>query len=142
MTRINLVPVTELADQHLFAEFREIKMVPKSLARSLRAHGTDGVLKRIPKDFTLGKGHVSFFYDKCTYLANRWIELRHELTRRGINYDRTSVLDSDKVYMGLPFEFLQDYTPTPDALAIIRERIEERLALRPGWYRYYGKVKE
>lgn len=37
MTRVNLVPVTELADQHLFAEFRELKMVPKSLARSLRS---------------------------------------------------------------------------------------------------------
>lgn len=37
MTRINLVPVEELMDQHLFAEFREIKMVPKSLRRSLRA---------------------------------------------------------------------------------------------------------
>ena len=37
MTRINLVPPEELMDQHLFAEFREIKMVPKSLRRSLRA---------------------------------------------------------------------------------------------------------
>ena len=25
MTRVNLVPVEELADQHLFAEWREIK---------------------------------------------------------------------------------------------------------------------
>lgn len=37
MTRINLVPPEELMDQHLFAEFREIKMVPKSLRRSLQA---------------------------------------------------------------------------------------------------------
>ena len=35
MTRINLVPPEELTDQHLFAELREIKMVPRSLARSL-----------------------------------------------------------------------------------------------------------
>ncbi len=37
MTRINLVPSQELMDQHLFAEFREIKMVPKSLRRSIAA---------------------------------------------------------------------------------------------------------
>ena len=37
MTRINMVNVKELTDQHLFAEFREIKMVPKALARSLDA---------------------------------------------------------------------------------------------------------
>ena len=34
MTRINLVPPEELMDQHLFAEFREIKMV--SLRRGLK----------------------------------------------------------------------------------------------------------
>lgn len=27
MTRINLIHARELADQHLFAEFREIKMI-------------------------------------------------------------------------------------------------------------------
>ena len=37
MTRINLIHPSELTDQHLFAEFREIKMIPKSLRRSLRA---------------------------------------------------------------------------------------------------------
>lgn len=47
MTRLNLVPVAELSDQHLFAEWREIKMVPRSLARSVRARGCQGVLDTI-----------------------------------------------------------------------------------------------
>ena len=72
MTRINLVPPQELMDQHLFAEFREIKMVPKSLARSIAARGVQGVLKRIPPRFTLNTGHVSFFYDKGAYLVERY----------------------------------------------------------------------
>lgn len=59
MTRINLVPPEELMDQHLFAEFREIKMVPKSLARSIAARGVEGVLKRIPPAFTLHAEHWS-----------------------------------------------------------------------------------
>jgi deoxyribonuclease (pyrimidine dimer) len=36
MTRVNLVNVEHLADQHLFAEFRELKMVPVALRRSLK----------------------------------------------------------------------------------------------------------
>lgn len=142
MTRINLVPVEELMDQHLFSEFREIKMVPKSLRRSLAARGTEGVLKMIPKDYTLNKGHVSFFYDKAGYLMLRYQELREELCKRGINFDRESKLDPDLIFDTLGSEFLKCYTPTANALAIIRERIEEKLALRPGWYRYYGKVKQ
>ena len=37
MTRINLVPTEELADQHLVAEYRELFMVGSSLQRSLRS---------------------------------------------------------------------------------------------------------
>jgi len=56
MTRVNLVPVQELADQHLMAEFRELKMIPKALARSLRTQTREKVMKKIPKEFTLNKG--------------------------------------------------------------------------------------
>ena len=79
MTRVNLVPPGELTDQHLFAEFRELKMIPKSLARSLRARGLEGVVRMVPAKFTLGTGHVSFFYDKGAYLAARYELLIAEL---------------------------------------------------------------
>ena len=143
MTRINLVPVEELMDQHLFAEYREIKMIPKSLSRSLAARGIEGVLKMIPKDYTLNKGHVSFFYNKGLYLHHRYGQLRHEVLMRGYNIDATVPLDPDGVFDMIPADkFLNEYLPTQEALAIIRERIKEKLALRPGWYRYYGRVKE
>ena len=35
MTRINIVNPSELTDQHLIAEYREITMVPGSLKRTL-----------------------------------------------------------------------------------------------------------
>ena len=35
MTRINIVVPSELTDQHLIAEYREITMVPGSLKRTL-----------------------------------------------------------------------------------------------------------
>lgn len=135
MTRINLVPPQELMDQHLFAEFREIKMIPKSLNRSLIARGIGGVLEMVPKAFTLNKGHVSFFYNKGQYLFSRYGEIRAELMIRNINFDRNSELDPDLVFARYAALY-NDYTPTPEALAIIRQRIAEKIALKPDWYRY------
>lgn len=137
MTRINLVDPSELMDQHLFAEFREIKMVPMSLRRSLTARGLAGVLAMVPSEFTLNKGHVSFFYDKGAYLAMRYGWLRDELDKRGIQYDRGSRFDPLGVYDANPSLF-NGYTPTPAALAIIRERIAQKIAMKPHWYRYRG----
>jgi len=135
MTRINLVPVEELADQHLFAEFREMKMVPMSLRRSIAARGVVGVLQRIPIDYTLGTGHVTFFYDKGAYMRARYVAIMRELDVRGVNYDRTSPLDRTGVW-GEYTEFDKPYTPTREALGIIRKRIAEKVALKPAWYRY------
>ena len=155
MTRINLVPPQELADQHLFAEFREIKMVPASLARSLEAGRTryarlygnttnpvdvnayarTHVWQRIPTEFTLGKGHVSFFYNKGQYLIDRYDQLRCELTRRGVNFNVDALLDPSNIYTYHPV-FCCTYTPTEAALALIRARIAEKIAMKPKWYRW------
>lgn len=161
MTRINLVPPEELMDQHLFAEFREIKMVPKALQRSLRAAwqrefdkndmgyfdeqrtklAMDAVLKKVPPQYTLNKGHVSFFYDKGEYLRERFEQLQEELSIRGYDYDRNAVLDSDGVFGSLPQTFNHNYTPTEEALALVRERIANRIAMKPQWYRYTRPVR-
>ena len=37
MTRINIVHPSELTDQHLIAEYREITMVPAALKRTLNS---------------------------------------------------------------------------------------------------------
>lgn len=157
MTRINLVPPQELMDQHLFAEFREIKMVPKSLLRSLRAAwqrefdkndsnefheerarlAVAAVLKRIPPRFTLNTGHVSFFYDKGAYLQERYELLRQELERRGYNFDRHAPLDPDGTMACAPWN--GHYEPDAEAFQIIRSRIAEKIAMKPHWYRYEGK---
>jgi deoxyribonuclease (pyrimidine dimer) len=134
MTRINLVPPSELADQHLFAEFREIKMVPKALNRSIKAHGVTKVLTRIPPHFTLNKGHVSFFYDKGLYLTRRYQDIRNELDARGIQYNKDSQIDPDGVWQNPVW--MNDYAPTHDALALVRARIADRISQKPEWYRY------
>ena len=139
MTRINLIEPTELADQHLFAEWREIKMVPASLKRSLRSKSIQQVLKSIPKEFTLNKGHVTFFYDKMQYLSERYDLLSEELRQRG--YRKELEWNTFSEYCGgIPSDFYTNYTPTPNALDIIRNRIRERIRLKPKWYKYYSKA--
>lgn len=140
MTRVNVVPVSELADQHLFAEFRELKMVPRSLNRSLRKyeHLPDPVralLATLPPTYRLGAGHVSFFYDRGLYLQNRYSDICRELARRGVNYDANVLLDPLRIFTQ-DARLCKDYTPTPEALAENRARINERLQQRPGWYRW------
>lgn len=132
MTRINLAPPSELADQHLFAEFREIKMIPKSLARSIRARGVRGVLSCIPPTYRLGKGHVSFFYDKGAYLHERYYRIKQELRLRGIRFNELSAFDPDGTMECN--EFWGNWNPPDEDLALIRARLAEKIAMKPDWY--------
>lgn len=131
MTRVNLLPPEELFDQHLMAEYRELPMIPAALARTLRSRR--GLrLEEYPKRFTLNAGHVTFFYDKGRYLDKRYAALTRELTRRGFN------LDPARLFPAAVFidnDLYGDWRPDAAALAIIRARLAEKLALRPDWYR-------
>lgn len=138
MTRINLVDPIELMDQHLTTEFLELPRIPLQLERSLIARGIDGVLEMIPNEFTLGKGHVSFFYDKGSYLTDRYLDLSRELSRRGFPHDRLLSIDTTGVYQRYP-QLFKGYIETQEALAIIRQRIAEKIALKPHWYLYERK---
>ena len=129
MTRINLVDPKELYDQHLVAEYREIFMVGSSLQRSLRSPNWPN--KKLPQQFTLNKGHVSFFYDKGRYLYNRYQALVAEMKRRGMNPDPARQFKVDQ----WPETLYNDWTPSEADMNIIRERIAERVAQRPNWYR-------
>ena len=59
MTRINIISPSELTDQHLIAEYREIFMVAGSLKRTLISK-SGFVESKVPKNFTLNNGHVYF----------------------------------------------------------------------------------
>ena len=52
------------------AEYREIFMIGSALQISLKSKNWDK--NRIPKELTLGTGHVMFFYDKGQYLYKRY----------------------------------------------------------------------
>ena len=63
MTRINVVPVKELTNKHLVAEYREIMRLPKNLNTSLNRKGKPFNMNEIPEDYVLGSGHVKFLQE-------------------------------------------------------------------------------
>lgn len=132
MTRINIIPTTELADQHLVAEYRELFMVGSALQRTLKSKNCDKTLSSIPEKFTLNTGHVKFFYNKGRYLHKRYDELVEEMKRRGMNPDPERVFKRDQ----WPDELYQDWQPDDQELAIVRQRIQERIDAKPDWYRW------
>ena len=82
MTRINIISPSELTDQHLIAEYREIFMVAGSLKRTLISK--NGYLQsKVPKEYTLNSGHVYFFYNKGKYLNKRYNLIIKEMKLRG-----------------------------------------------------------
>lgn len=114
MTRINLVPVTELTNKHLLAEYREITRIPSYLKK---AKNTE-----VPSRYTMGAGHVRFFYNKGLFLFNRTQALYTECVNRGFKV-------SYKVYNIEAHNTNQrlDFTPANDEIEINRGRINERL---------------
>jgi|TARA_B110000438_G_scaffold30499_1_gene29794 deoxyribonuclease (pyrimidine dimer) len=132
VTRINLVPISELADQHLVAEYREIFMVGSSLQRSLKSPNWLKTKNSLPKEFTLNKGHVKFFYNKGKYLYNRYLDLVEEMKSRGMSPDPDRIFKREQ----WPDDLFQDWSPTDRDLLIIRERIKVRIQQKPNWYRW------
>ncbi len=132
MTRINLVHPKELSDQHLIAEYREIFMVGSSLQRSLKSPNWARTKRTLPKAFRLNTGHVKFFYDKGRYLHKRYLELISEMKLRGMNPDPTRVFKRNQ----WPDELYNDWEPKHNDIAIIRERIKQKINKKPDWYRW------
>ena len=87
MTRINIIPVNQLYDQHLIAEYREIFMVGSALQRSMRSQSWERTKEMLPKEFTLNTGHIKFFFNKGKYLHKRYLMLIDEMKNRGMNPD-------------------------------------------------------
>lgn len=117
MTRINVgVKPKELCRQHLLAEAREMKRIPNVVAKGKFN------LKGQPKEFTLGTGHVKFFYDKLGYLKQRYEEVYAECLERGYN-----VTYFGNAWDNVPQHLMGEYTPTLKDRTITLARIEERL---------------
>lgn len=127
MTRINCVPVEELTLRHLVAEYRELPRV-FALARQAWARGESPDDARNPEAYTLGAGHVRFFYTRLGWCRKRHRQLIDEMLRRG--YHPTFLAApavSAEFGPAVRPEWWRDWEPTPAALSLNRARICARL---------------
>lgn len=128
MVRINLINPKNLADQHLIAEYNEILMLLGHVDKF-------PVIRDQPKEYCLGKGHITFFKDKIKYLKERHELIKKEMKRRGFKTSKTINLNK------YPKEYKKDWKLRPKDKEIIKKRIIEKINLKPDYYRYKGKKK-
>lgn len=118
MTRISVgVRAIELCDAHLIKERVELLRIPNAI-KSGKA-----VVKDIPRKFTLGKGHVKFFYDKLGYLQQRYVELTAECIERDFK-----ITDFSDSFKDIPQSLWNDYEETQQDRDIVVQRVNERLS--------------
>lgn len=123
MTRINLTPVSDLYDQHLLAEHREIKRIP-SVIKKWKYN-----LEWQPTSYTMWTWHVKFFYDKLEFLKNRYIELYRECNSRWFKVE--NYIDN---WDDIDLKLCNDYIPTKEDIKVSQQRLNEKY--RPNFYRY------
>lgn len=130
MTRINLVHPSQLTDAHLLAEYKELPRVFTAVRKHLDAGKTHDDFD-IPYQYVLGKGHVTFFYDKVSWLWQRYCSLGQELRVRGftlnqkmINSICDSVSDLELDMYGIWRNI--HYTPTPEEIYLNMARLAKR----------------
>lgn len=126
MTRINAtLKPQKLCDQHLIAEYREILRVFK-----LAKH-TD----KSPKEFTLGRGHVIFFFDKLLYAHKRFESLRNEILNRGFQPN----MEFDPSILQGKMQLYNDWEGSEPTNELIIQRILDRASTMKS-IRYSGKT--
>jgi deoxyribonuclease (pyrimidine dimer) len=123
MTRINVVPVTRLCDQHLLAEHRELTRIPNTLRK--KSAKQLAAITEISPHYILGTGHVRFFYTRLYWLFERYHEIQDECVAR--NFKTTwkwPVHD-------FPDRLWNDYTVTNRDLVLNAKRIVARKPKKP-----------
>lgn len=128
MTRINLVPPATLTDEHLLAEYREL---PRVFALAAAAYQRGPVSP--PQRYTMGAGHVRFFFGRTDWLSARQQALIAELLFRGYQLAHTTA--------PLPLDVCPDrgWQPDTDDLAVNLARLRERIA-KPGARYHHRRI--
>ncbi len=132
MTRINVVPVEELSDQWLLAEYRELPRVIK----------TDRVyIGDAPERYKLGKGHVKFMVKHAIFCLNRYAFICDEMEYRGFKvnypYEDLDKLADDKQ---IPW-YSEVFIPDKSDIQINRHRLIEKYRMKPEFYKWTNRTK-
>lgn len=126
MTRINVVPVDELSDQHLIAEYRELPRVIKQ----------DIDVSDAPEKYCLGKGHMKWARKHWAYCFLRFNELVKEMHHRGFKTSYT-VLPDGKIDTNV----YGYYVVGPKDVKLNIDRLVEKYKMKPNFYRWTKREK-
>ena len=124
MTRINCVPPKELNDRMLVSEYHELPRVFQLVKRAIRrGEDAETCRKNFPR-YTLGQGHVRFFFGRLKYLAERKILIIEEMLARKMRPNYSTFSEEIE---GIPKEWFGEWVPTGEAIALNRQQLKERL---------------
>ena len=131
MTRINLIPVKELSDQHLIREYNEL---PRCIKQDLN-------LEDAPDSYTLGTGHMKWARKHWCFLLERYELLCKEMDYRGFNrnFDWKDLSRYFKKSFPKLAKLKIPYTPTRLDIKESRNRIKEKIKEKPNWYRWTNR---
>ena len=130
MTRINTIHPSDLLDQHLIAEWRELPRIPNTIISGKAKVN----LKSIPANYKLGTGHVLFFYNKLTYLQKRHLLICNEMDKRGIKRDTLVCVNLESINDVYKAVLCNDWLPSTVDHDVNIERLTERFDLRKRGY--------
>jgi hypothetical protein len=129
MTRINVVPVWELSDQHLLAEYHELPRVIKQKIN----------ISDAPDKYCLGTGHMKWARKHARWTIRRFYELCSEMKFRGfyVAYDPVHLAEYDlELYKNSKYYSVRgvDYN-------LNRNRLVEKYQLKPSYYTWTTRSK-
>ena len=120
MTRINLVPPSELYRKHLQAEYYELPEIFR-LVFNRQLKGYTPADSDIPPTYRFGVGHKRFFYDKLAFLYERHMALVNEMHIRGFKANLPVIPQDLKAY------WFGHWEPPQEAIDLSRARIQQRI---------------
>ena len=126
MTRINLVPVEELSDQWLIAEYREL---PRCIKGNIS-------IKDAPDNYVFGKGHMKWARKYALYTSRRMKQIVEEMHYRGFKTNFSSDLSQY-----ITDDLKNDYRPSLDDLQLSKERLRYKYNKKPLFYRWTKRNK-
>lgn len=132
MTRINVVSVEELSDQHLIAEYRELP----------RIFFNDRIyIGDAPEEYKLGKGHVKWAILHANYCLTRYAFICNEMKYRGFTVKYPYKALKEYAEDNQITWYSKSYLPTVKDIEINRERLKEKVHLKPDWYKWTKRDK-
>ena len=132
MTRVNVIPVSELSDQWLIAEYREL---PRCIKQDIDT--SDGIYMT----YCLCKGHVKWAKTHSFYLFDRYADICEEMRYRGFEVNYPAYKLEEDYYGYTLVKNNHNYIPTAEAIIINRKRLIEKYKMKPDFYKWTKRNK-